>query len=161
MVARAAYLEIGGTRSKSEFGVKFFDLTFLLFSTRVIALPVLNFVLEKGSCTNVDDESVIACADFTDNKGKACHRYDGSTWSAIGSTLDNHHFGGMARFNNKALIMGGTQDPNGSTEEYNLDSDHWSRKAKSPLLQKISAFSVVGFEDRVYLFGEYFQTADL
>ena len=58
---------------------------------------------------NVDGESVIACADLTENKGKACHRFDGSKWTAIGNTLDNHHFGGMASFNQKALIMGGSQ----------------------------------------------------
>ena len=50
--------------------------------------------------------------------------------------------------------MGGTQDPNGSTEQWDLDSDHWSRKSKSPLLQKISAFSVTAFEDKVYIFGK-------
>ena len=59
----------------------------------------------------------------------------------------------MARFRNKAIIMGGTQEPNGSTEEYNPESDHWSRKSKSPILQKFNAFSVVGFEDNVYIFG--------
>ena len=65
---------------------------------------MLNFVLEKGSCVNVDDESVIACADFTENKGKACHRFDGNNWASIASTLDNHHFGNMARHNNKERV---------------------------------------------------------
>ena len=65
---------------------------------------MLNFVLEKGSCVNVDDESVIACADFTENKGKACHRFDGNNWASIASTLDNHHFGNMARYNNKERV---------------------------------------------------------
>ena len=65
---------------------------------------MLNFVLEKGSCVNVDDESVIACADFTENKGKACHRFDGNNWASIASTLDNHHFGNMVRYNNKERV---------------------------------------------------------
>ena len=47
---------------------------------------------------------------------KGCWSYDGSKWSMVGSTQNDHYNGAISSFQGGAIIVGGYRDRRGSTE---------------------------------------------
>ena len=80
------------------------------------------FKLEQGRCVNVDDEQAMACGGW--HEPRECWFFDGETeiWTKTHDTVDNHHQGAMARYNNSVIFFGGIENEQGSTEFFNKGS---------------------------------------
>ena len=91
-------------------------------TTKILLSSQTLFKLEQGRCVNVDDEQAMACGGV--HEPRECWFFDGETeiWTKTHDTVDNHHQGAMARYNNSVIFFGGVENEQGSTEFFNKGS---------------------------------------
>ena len=148
---------IGGPEtSRNDFRYRHLTLE----GTQVREMTDLPFPFDEGKCTvyddiNVYEEKAMACA-AVQPYNYDCWIYNGDYWQQTEDTRDDHYKGGLVKFRDTVVIISGDFNLDGSTEEYNPESQDWRVVVKSYKMQKLKQFTAVNLKGMIYIFGGYF-----
>ena len=105
-------------------------------------------------CTNINDELAMACADS--HEPRHCWIFDAESevWSKTQDTINNHHQGAIARYNDSVVIVSGKDNDQGSTEYFNMIRRQWSVRSNDTMFQNINGATAVSHHGKLYFFGK-------
>jgi len=122
-----------------------------------VLLDQMPFPFRNGRCADFKSgTAAIACA--SSNNAKGCWAYDGSKWSMVGSTQNDHYNGAVSSFNGGAIIVGGYRDRRGSTEFFDESepfATQWQVKGETAEFEQFDDFSAVELGGFVWTFGKW------